>query len=80
MKIYIVNQNERWYTKNRRKKNTQKGWSLMEVIHSINNQGMANTLDDVMQVLFSKLDDAIDDVENGRVISEEELWKELDAI
>lgn len=52
----------------------------MEAIRSINNQGMANTLDDVMQVLFSKLDDAIDDVENGRVISEEELWKELDAI
>lgn len=61
-------------------KNIQKGWSLMEAIRSINNQGMANTLDDVMQVLFSKLDDAIDDVENGRVISEEELWKELDAI
>ncbi len=52
----------------------------MEAIRSINNQEMANTLDDVMQVLFSKLDDAIDDVENGRVISEEELWKELDAI
>ena len=80
MKIYIVNQNERWYTKDSRNKNTQKGWSFMEAIRSINNQGMANTLDDVMQVLFSKLDDAIDDVENGRVISEEELWKELDAI
>ncbi|MDE6640145.1 MAG: hypothetical protein K2K63_06455 [Acetatifactor sp.] len=52
----------------------------MEAARSINNQGMVNTLDDVMQVLFSKLDDAIDDVENGRVISEEELWKELDAI
>lgn len=80
MKFFIVNQNERWYTKDSRNKNTQKGWSLMEAIRSINHQDMANTLDDAMQVLFSKLDDAIDDVENGRVISEEELWKELDAI
>lgn len=80
MKIYIVNQNERWYTKDSRNKNTQKGWSLMEAMRSINHQDMTNTLDDAMQVLFSKLDDAIDDVENGRVISEEELWKELDAI
>ena len=52
----------------------------MEAIRSINDQDMTNTLDDAMQVLFSKLDDAIDDVEKGRVISEEELWKELDAI
>ena len=52
----------------------------MEAIRSINNQDMANTLDDAMQVLFLKLDDALDDVENGRVISEEELWEELDAI
>lgn len=80
MKFFIVSQNERWYTKDSRNKNTQKGWSLMEAIHSINHQDMTNTLDDAMQVLFSKLDDAIDDVKNGRVISEEELWKELDAI
>ena len=79
MKFYIVNRNERWYTKGSIK-NIQKGWSLMEAIRSINHQDMANTLDDAMQVLFSKLDDAIDDVENGRVISEEELWEELDAI
>lgn len=52
----------------------------MEAIRSINHQDMANMLDDAMQVLFSKLDDAIDDVENGRVISEEDLWKELDTI
>lgn len=52
----------------------------MEAIRSINHQDMANTLDDAMQVLFSKFDDAIDDVEKGRVISEEELWKELDII
>ena len=38
------------------------------------------TINDAMDALFSKLDDAIDDMENGRVISEEEMWAELDAI
>ena len=52
----------------------------MEAVRSISNHDAANTLDDAMQILFSKLDEAIDDVENGRVISEEELWEELDAI
>lgn len=40
----------------------------------------AYSVDDAMNVLFSKLDEAIDDLENGRVISEEELWEELDSI
>jgi len=40
----------------------------------------AYTIDDAMNALFSKLDEAIDDMENGRVISEEEMWAELDAI
>ena len=31
-------------------------------------------------VLFSCLDEAIDDMENGRVYSEEEVFAELDAI
>ena len=38
------------------------------------------TINDSVDVLFSKLDEAIDDMENGRVISEEEMWIELDAI
>ena len=32
--------------------------------------------DDAMQVLYLKLDEVVDDVENGKVISEEELWEE----
>ena len=32
-----------------------------------------------MAVILSKPDDAIDDMENGRVISEEELWTEIGA-
>lgn len=42
----------------------------MEAVSSISNQDAAHTLDDVMQVLFSKLDDAINDVENGRIIED----------
>ncbi len=49
----------------------------MEAIQVTKN---TQTIDDAMDALFSKLDDAIDDVENGRVISEEEMWTELDAI
>lgn len=40
----------------------------------------AYTINDAMDVLISKLDEAIDDMENGRVVSEEEMWAELDAI
>lgn len=39
-----------------------------------------NGSDSNIQMLFSALDEAIDDLQNGRVISEEEMWKELDTI
>ena len=35
---------------------------------------------DMMSVLFSYLDEAVDDMENGRVYSEEEVFTELNAI
>ncbi len=38
------------------------------------------TLNDAMDVLLAKLDDAIDDMENGNVQTLEEAWKEIDAI
>ena len=38
------------------------------------------TIDDAMGVLFGKLDEAIDDMENGRVQTIEEAWKEIDNI
>lgn len=49
----------------------------MKVIQEAEN---VYTINDAMDVLFSKLDEAIEDIENGRVISEEEMWAELDAI
>ena len=33
-----------------------------------------------MNVLLSKLDEVIYDLENGRVLTEEELWEEIDSI
>lgn len=33
-----------------------------------------------MNVLFSKLDEAIDDIENGRVQTVDEAWEEIDNI
>lgn len=38
------------------------------------------TIDDAMEELFGKLDEAIDDMENGRVQTIEEAWKEIDSI
>ena len=38
------------------------------------------TLNDAMDVLLTKLDDAIDDMEQGRVQSIEDAWKEIDQI
>lgn len=38
------------------------------------------TINDAMDELLSILDDAIDDMENGRVQPVEEAWKEIDEI
>lgn len=40
----------------------------------------AYTINDAMEVLFGKLDEAIDDMENGRVQTIEDAWKEIDSI
>lgn len=38
------------------------------------------TINDAMDGLLSKLDEAIDDMENGRAQTVEEAWKEIDAV
>lgn len=43
-----------------------------------NNQ--TTTVDEAMNILFGKLDEAIDDMENGRVQTINEAWEEIDAI
>ncbi len=40
----------------------------------------AYTINDAMNVLFDKLDEAIDDMEHGRVQTIEEAWAEIDSI
>ena len=52
----------------------------MDIVPTLKKAGKAYAIDDTMQVLFSKLDEGIEDFENGRVISEEKMWEELDAI
>lgn len=36
--------------------------------------------ENAINALFVKLDEAIDDIENGRVITEDEMWEELEKI
>ena len=38
------------------------------------------TVENAMNALLSKLDEALDDVEHGRVLDEAELWAEIDTI
>ncbi|MDD3239034.1 MAG: hypothetical protein PHW47_02910 [Lachnospira sp.] len=45
-----------------------------------NNSKISYDVKDAMNLLFSKLDEAIDDIENDRTISSEEMWKEIDEI
>lgn len=40
----------------------------------------AYTINDSMDVLLTKLDKAIDDMEQGRVQTIDDAWKEIDAI
>lgn len=54
--------------------------NFMETTNIMDRQNASFTMDDAVNVLFSKLDEAIDDMENGRVLTEEELWAEIDMI
>lgn len=57
-----------------------KGMMSMAPVEAVKQQEASDDVNDAMKVLFSKLDEAIDDIENGRVLTEEELWAEIDAI
>jgi soluble cytochrome b562 len=52
----------------------------MELVQIKRTNDTKYTLDDAMNILLSKLDDAIDDIEQGRVQSIDEAWKEIDSI
>lgn len=57
-----------------------KGRMFMASIEAIKLKETSNDINVAMEILFSKLDEAIDDMENGRVLTEEEIWAEIDAI
>lgn len=52
----------------------------MATTQAIRKPKQAHTLEDAMNVLFTKLDEGIDDIENGRTISADELFAELDEM
>ena len=52
----------------------------MALAQAIKSREITYTWDDAMDVLLAKLDDAIDDMECGRVQTVEEAWKEIDAM
>lgn len=54
--------------------------ALVESTTIENNSKISYDVKNAMNVLFDKLDEAIDDIENGRTLSSEEMWKEIDEI
>ena len=43
------------------------------------NINSAENIDCAMNILFEKMDEAIKDIENGNILSEEEFWSEIDV-
>ena len=53
--------------------------SISQAVRKPNSRGKY-TLDDAMHTLFHELDKGIDDLEQGRVVSADELFAELDEM
>ena len=53
---------------------------VMALAQATKSQEATYTIDHAMDVLLAKLDEAIDDMENGRVQTIEEAWEEIDAV
>lgn len=52
----------------------------MALVEAIKTRENSYTIENAMDALLSKLDAAIDDVEHERVLDENDLWAEIDAI
>lgn len=52
----------------------------MALAEAIKTSENSYTVENAMDALLSKLDEALDDVEHGRVLDEDDLWAEIDAI
>ena len=57
-----------------------KGGDNMVAAEAVKSRQTSYTIDDAMDILLDKLDEAIDDMENGRVQSVDEAWDEIDQI
>lgn len=53
---------------------------FMALAEAVRTSENSYTIDNAMDVLLLKLDEALDDVEHRRVMDEAELWDEIDAI
>ena len=51
----------------------------MEAGQMVNYLGKTYSLEEARKEFFRMLDEAIDEMEQGKFISEEEFWKEVDA-
>ncbi len=52
----------------------------MDSIQTLDNNMISYSVDNAMRILFDKLDEALADYENGRVISEEQMMEELQSV
>ena len=52
----------------------------MALAEAIKTEENFYTVDNAMNALLSKLDEALDDVEHERVLDEIDFWAEIDAI
>ncbi len=52
----------------------------MALAEAIKTSENSYTVENAMDALLSKLDEALDDVEHGRVLDEDDLWAEIDVI
>lgn len=52
----------------------------MQTAQAVNRQNNMQTVDDAMNILFSRLDEAIDDMEHGSTQSSEDALEEIDKI
>lgn len=53
---------------------------VMALAQAMKSREAAYTIDDAMDALLIKLDEAIDDMEKGRVQTIDEAWAEIDAV
>lgn len=52
----------------------------MALAQAVKTSQTTYTVNDAMDILLSKLDEAIDDMENGRIQTIDEAWEEIDTI